>query len=209
MRATVPKVLKARRMALLWATAAGLPMRAVNERTTIARLAIRFMTDPHLELDHDTRADDGLAQAQVRLPQAAVGAAVGARGAVVAHEASRRSIHVAARGARAARQRARRRDAAGSRPARNTRMTIGGFRPPRDPILGHVLKIELRVPLIELESRVLTEIRRPGRGGRAIDGWDQREVAPGIAVRAAAPGDRVLVMAPPGTVINIAPIKDS
>src|SRR5579871_4799340 len=154
MRATVPKVLRVRRMALLWATAAGSPMRAVNERTTIARLAIRFMTDHHLEPDHHPRADDGLAHAQVRLPQAAVGGAVRARGAVVADEASRRSIHVAARRARAARQCPRRRDAAGSRPVRNARVTIGGFRPPRDPILRHVLKVELRVPLIELESGV-------------------------------------------------------
>src|SRR5580658_1127497 len=60
------------------------------------------------------------------------------------------------------------------------------FSPPGNPILGHVLQIELRVPLIELLSGLLREVWRTACGSCAIDGRRERKVAARSVHEAAA-----------------------
>ena len=60
------------------------------------------------------------------------------------------------------------------------------FRPPGNPILGHVLQIELSIPLVEFLSRLLGEIRRTAGGRRSIDRWCQGQVAARIVHEPAA-----------------------
>src|SRR4029077_5732149 len=81
-------------------------------------------------------------------------------------------------------------------------MAEGGFRPPGDPGLRHVLEIQLRVPLIQLLSGIFREVRCARLGGCAVARWQEREVAPRIVHEAAAERDRETVVMEPRTVVE-------
>src|ERR1700719_1543801 len=98
-----------------------------------------------LELDQDTGAHDDFARAQVRKPIARTAIPRGGIGA--AADAAGRRAGVAAR----------RRHAARTRPVRHARMATRRLGPPGYPVLGHVLQIELRIPLKEFLPGLLRE----------------------------------------------------
>jgi hypothetical protein len=143
-----------------------------------ARAAVR-----DLELHHHAGTPDDLARLQVREPDATGAGAVIRAGdaAVVTHERARRA-GVAER----------RRHAARTAPVRHVGMAEGDLGPPGDPVLGHVLEVQLGVPLVELLPGIRGEVRRTSRGGRAIDGRQQREITAGVVHEAAAEGTAVL-----------------
>src|SRR4029077_2169534 len=140
------------------------------------------------ELDHDAGAPHHLARAQVGEPHAAlVGALISAADAdSVAHQAGGRA-GVAER----------RRDPARSAPVRHVRMPEGELGPPGNPVLRHVLKVQLHVPLIEVLPRFRGEVGGAAWGGGAVDRRQQRQVAAGVVHEAAAEGDRILVVIKP------------
>src|SRR3984957_9118499 len=76
------------------------------------------------------------------------------------------------------------------------------FRPPGNPVFRHVLKIDLRIPLIELLSRLLSEVGRTARGRRAIDWRGQGQIAARIVHEAAANRHRIQIVVEPGTVVE-------
>src|SRR5271156_714641 len=110
------------------------------------------------EFYHYAGSPDDLARAQIRVPDAACAGTVVRpdRAAVVAHEAGR-GPGVAER----------RRHAAAAAPVGDIRMPEGGLGPPGNPVLGHVLEIQLHVPLVELLPRVLGEVGGARKIGRA------------------------------------------
>src|SRR3984957_4864268 len=75
------------------------------------------------------------------------------------------------------------------------------FGPPSDPCFGHVLKIQLRIPLSELLSGLLREVRRTGCGGRSVDRRCQGQIAPRIVHEAAADRYGVQIVIEPRAVV--------
>src|SRR3984957_1813499 len=76
------------------------------------------------------------------------------------------------------------------------------LRPPGNPVLGHVLKIELSVPLKELLPRRLGKVRRASGGSRSVNGRRQSQIATRIVHEAAADRDRIQIAVKPGAVIK-------
>src|SRR5579859_6823887 len=144
-----------------------------------------------LELDQDAGADDYFACAQVRKPIARSAIPRGRIGA--AADAAGRRAGVAAG----------RRHAARTRPVRHAGVAERGFGPPGNPVLGHVLQIELRVPLKKRLPRLLREIRRAALGRGTIDRWRERQIAAGIVDEPAAERYGIQVIVEPGAVIEL------
>src|ERR1700722_3487320 len=132
-----------------------------------------------LEFHHEAGAHDHFARAQIREPVTHVAIAGGRIGAA-AHAACRCSVIAAGR-----------RYAARSRPVGNARMAERRFRPPGYPVARHILEIDLRIPLIQFLSRLLSEVRRTAGRRRSIDGRGQGQIAAGVVHETAADRYRV------------------
>src|ERR1700722_6373001 len=76
------------------------------------------------------------------------------------------------------------------------------FGPPSNPVLRHVLKIQLRGPLSELLSGLLREVGRTGCGGRSVDRRSQGQIAPRIVHEAAADRHGVQIVIEPRAVVT-------
>src|SRR6202163_1424768 len=81
-------------------------------------------------------------------------------------------------------------------------MAKSGLRPPSDPLLGHVLEIDGRVPLIGVLSGIFGEVRGTGYGIRAVDGRQEGQIAARIVHSATAERNRIQVVVEPETVVH-------
>src|SRR5580704_6096373 len=69
-------------------------------------------------------------------------------------------------------------------------------------LAGHIVEGGRRIPRLVWIARVLGEVRRPGNGGGAIDGWQQHQIASGIVDLATAQRQSVKVSVEPQTVVE-------
>src|SRR3984957_5507031 len=148
-----------------------------------------------LEFHHEAGTHDDFARAKIREPVTHA-AITSSRIGAAAHAACGRPVVAAGR-----------RYAARSRPIGNARMPERRFRPPGNPVVRHVLEIDLRIPLIEFLSRLLCEVRRAAGGRRSIDGWGQGQIAAGVVHESAANRYRVQIVMEPGTIVEHHPEK--
>src|ERR1700691_877934 len=81
-------------------------------------------------------------------------------------------------------------------------MAKSGLRPPGDPLLGHVLEIERRVPLKGGLSGIFREVGTTRDGSRTVDGRQQGQIPARIVYRVAPEGDRVEVVVEPEAVVH-------
>src|ERR1700689_492029 len=80
-------------------------------------------------------------------------------------------------------------------------MSEGEFGPPGNPVLRHVLEIDLRIPLEQLLSRIFSPVRRTECSDCSIDWRQQGQIAARIIHEAAANRHCVEIVIEPGTVV--------
>src|SRR5580704_84225 len=81
-------------------------------------------------------------------------------------------------------------------------MAVSEFRPPGNPVLRHVLEIDLRIPLEQLLPGILRPIGRAKSGDRSVDWRQQSQRATWIVHEPPACGDGEPVMIKPDAIVE-------